>query len=100
MKTWIGKAIEFLDHSLGKIPQEINELDWKESLSPKNEKLCHHICAFANLPGGGFLVFGIEDTAKTIGLSKPDADVIVDRLSSLCRDRVSPLVGMDHAIVE
>ena len=52
MKFWITKAVEYLEQSLGKVPQEINELDWKESLSPKNEKLSQHICAFANLPGG------------------------------------------------
>ncbi|MGA9648484.1 RNA-binding domain-containing protein, partial [Pedobacter sp.] len=61
MKFWITKAVEYLEQSLGKVPQEINELDWKESLSPKNEKLSQHICAFAYLPGGGFFFFGIED---------------------------------------
>ena len=101
MKAWINRALAFLDHSLGKIPQEINELDWKEALSPNNEKLCRHICAFANYPGGGFLVFGIEDKkAEILGLNKTEADRIVDRLSNLCRDGVSPLVRMDHATVE
>lgn len=55
MKSWMLLAIAYLDKSLGKIPSELNEIDWKASLSPNNDKLCRHIAAFANLPGGGFL---------------------------------------------
>lgn len=54
MKNWTNKAITYLDKSLGKVALELNEIDWKENLSPKNDKLCQHIAAFANLPGGGF----------------------------------------------
>lgn len=101
MKVWITKAKEYLTHSLGKVPQELNELDWKETLSPKNDKLCQHISAFANLPGGGYLVFGIEDkTAVPKGITKVDADKIIEKLASLCRDGVEPLVSIDHSIEE
>jgi len=101
MKSWTKKAKEFLAHSLGKVPQELNELDWKETLSPKNDKLCQHIAAFANLPGGGYLVFGIDDkTASPKGITKKDADAIVERLASLCRDGVDPLVSIDHSVEE
>ena len=101
MKPWIRRAKEFLDHSLGKVPQEVNELDWKETLSPKNDKLCQHICAFANLPGGGFLVFGIEDkTALPKGINQNEAAIIVEKLASLCRDGVTPLVVIDHSVEE
>ncbi len=99
MKSWVTKAKEILSHSLGKVPQELNELDWKETLSPKNDKLCQHISAFANLPGGGYLVFGVEDkTATPKGITKSDADAIVQKLASLCRDGVDPLVSIDHSI--
>lgn len=101
MKPWVKKAKELLDHSLGKIPQELNELDWKENLSPKNDKLCQHICAFANLPGGGFMVFGVEDkTAIPKGIKYEEANLIVEKLASLCRDGVSPLIAIDHSIEE
>src|SRR5690554_2359603 len=99
MKNWIDKAIVYLDKSLGKVPTELNEIDWKEDLSPKNEKLCQHISAFANLPGGGFLVFGIDNkTAEIVGIDRSKADNIVERLGSLCRDGVNPLVRIDHSI--
>jgi ATP-dependent DNA helicase RecG len=99
MKNWIEKAILYLDKSLGKVPTELNEIDWKEDLSPNNDKLCQHISAFANMPGGGFLVFGINNkTAQIIGIDKINADKIIDKLASLCRDGVNPLVRIDHSI--
>lgn len=99
MKNWIPKAIAWLDKSLGKIPSELNEIDWKLTISPNNDKLCKHITAFANLPGGGFLAFGIDDkTTNVLGIKKADADSIVERLASLCRDGVEPLVSIDHSI--
>lgn len=99
MKPWIGKAIQYLEYSLGIIPQELNELDWKESLSPNNDKLCRHLSAFANLPGGGYLVFGIENsTGKVVGINKKDADAIIERLANLCRGNVDPVVVIDYSI--
>ena len=100
MTDWTDKALGYLDKSLGNVPQELNELDWKKSLSPKTSKLMQHICAFANLPGGGFLVFGIENTKATpIGISRNETNKIVDKISSLCRDAVDPLVSIDHRII-
>ena len=99
IKTWINKAFEFLQHSLEPLPQELNELDWKESLSPDNIKLTHHLSAFANQPGGGFMVFGIENkTANLIGISQKHAEIIVQKLGSLCRDSLNPVVVLDHAV--
>lgn len=46
MKIWISKALEFLNLSLGKVPQELNELDWKETLSPNSDKLCSTLVLF------------------------------------------------------
>lgn len=99
MKSWISIASAYLEKSLGKIPSELNEIDWKITLSPNNDKLCKHISAFANMPGGGFLAFGVDDKiGKSIGVSKKEADNIVERLASLCRDGVNPLVSIDHSI--
>lgn len=99
IKNWIIKAIGLLDHSLNPIPQELNELDWKEDLSPDNVKISKHLSAFANQPGGGFIVFGIENnTAKLLGITQQQAEFIVQKLSSLCRDAVNPVIVIDHAI--
>lgn len=99
MKNWIPKAIMWLDKSLGSVPTELNEIDWKEILSPNNDKLCKHISAFANLPGGGYLAFGIDNhSGEVLGIEKHGADTIVEKLASLCRDGVEPLVNIDHAI--
>lgn len=99
MKNWINRAIALLEHSLQPMPQELNELDWKESLSPNNEKLTRHLSAFANLPGGGFMVFGVEDsTGKFLGVTQQQATAIIEKLSNLGRDAVSPVIKIDHSI--
>jgi ATP-dependent DNA helicase RecG len=99
IKIWIKKALGFLEHSLKPIPQEMNELDWKQSLSPNNDKLIKHLSAFANLPGGGYMVFGIENrTGNLTGIKKEEADAIVEKLSNLCRDSVLPVIKIDHTI--
>ncbi|WP_461532981.1 ATP-binding protein [Sinomicrobium sp.] len=99
MKSWIPKALQYLEKSLGKVAVELNELDWKEAISPNNAKLCQHISAFANMPGGGFIVFGIKNNTKeVIGLSSNEANAIVDKFASLCRDGVEPLVSIDYSI--
>lgn len=101
MKNWIHKAFAYLDKSLGKVPSELNEIDWKQDLSPNNEKLCKHLCAFANLPGGGFLAFGINNkTAQIVGIDHAKSTQIVEKLASLCRDGVDPLIKIDHSIEE
>ena len=66
MKSWVQKAKQHLEYSLGKVPLEQNELDWKETISPKNDKLCQHICAFANLPGGGYMVLMIKLPSRKV----------------------------------
>lgn len=98
-KLWIGKAIDYLKKSIDGVPSELNELDWKENLSPKNDKLTKHLSAFANLPGGGFIVFGVNDkTGEVVGIGKYKVDEIVDRLSSLSRDSLEPIVSLDYTI--
>lgn len=98
-KNWINRALGLLDSSLTPIPQELNELDWKEDLSPNNQKLSKHLSAFANYPGGGFLIFGIENKfASLVGVDRQKAEDIVQRLSNLARDTVEPHVSIEHSI--
>ena len=56
MNNWKEAALDALHRSIQPVPQELNEIDWKGGLSSKTERLAQHICAFANLSGGGFLV--------------------------------------------
>ncbi|WP_028527211.1 AlbA family DNA-binding domain-containing protein [Runella limosa] len=89
IKNWITKAFELLEYTLNPMPHEINELDWKENLSPNNKKLSQHLSAFANQPGGGYMVFGLEDkTANLVGVTQQSAEAIIQKLSSICRDSV------------
>ncbi|WP_397364340.1 ATP-binding protein [Olleya sp. R77988] len=97
--NWLNRAVGLLDQSLSPIPNELNELDWKEKLSPNKEKLKQHLIAMSNLPRGGYLVFGIRDNdAKIIGIEQEDASKIIDQLASIGRDAVEPPIGIEHRL--
>lgn len=47
-KHWVTRAIVLPQASSDQVPHEINELDWKLSLSSNKERLIEHLIAFAN----------------------------------------------------
>ena len=65
-KHWIAQAIALLQSSRDPVPHEINELDWKPSLSDNKERLIEHLIAFANYPQGGYLIYGIGDAGAVL----------------------------------
>jgi ATP-dependent DNA helicase RecG len=99
MKKWLPLALDLLESSLLPIPQELNELDWKLDLSPNNKKLTQHLSAFANHPGGGYMVFGIDDTSgEVVGVSKEQAETIVSKLTNLSRHTLQPEPKIDYSV--
>ena len=98
MKTWIKKALDLLKASLEPPRHELNELDWKADLSPDKKRLTEHLSAFSNLPGGGFLVFGIDATGTPIGVSEEQIAKILQQLTNLGRESVTPSLALDHAV--
>ena len=96
MNDWQNKAILLLHKSLGTVPTELNELDWKSGLSNKSERLAQHLSAFANYPGGGILVFGVNSDATLAAISKAEGDEIIQRLGNIARNNLSPPVSIEH----
>lgn len=70
-KKWITEARKFIKASLSPTPHELNEIDWKSSLSEDKERMAAHLSAFANQPGGGFFAFGISPEGKIHGTKEP-----------------------------
>lgn len=68
MKTWMTKALELLGASLEPPKHELNELDWKAALSSDKKRLTKHLSALSNQPGGGYLVFGVDNTGTPVGV--------------------------------
>lgn len=100
MKNWQTKAIELLTKSLNPVPVELNELDWKSGLSDKSKRLAQHISAFANHPGGGFMVFGIDNKGKPAPLSQGEMDEIIKKLGNIVRNNLTQPIGIDHAVMD
>lgn len=98
-KPWVERALAILGQSLSPVPTELNELDWKSALSPNKDRLIEHLSAFANYPGGGFMVFSIDNsTRQVIGATEEDAERIVGQLTNLGREALEPPVVIDYAV--
>ncbi len=95
---WMMRALALWEASQEGVPHELNELDWKASLSLQKERLTEHLCAFANLPHGGFLVFGVDNTAKPVGLTQDQIDEICNTLANLGREAVDPPLQLHHEV--
>ena len=98
MKAWMTKALELLKASLEPPKHELNELDWKAALSPDKKRLTEHLSAFANQPGGGYLVFGVDSVGMPVGADEKTVEMTVNRLTNLGREGVEPPVALDHAV--
>jgi ATP-dependent DNA helicase RecG len=99
-KHWIVQAVSWLKSSREPVPHEINELDWKVSLTDNKERLVEHLIAFANYPNGGYLAYGIADAgANLVGVDQAQVEDIISRLTNLGRDAVEPPLTLDHAVV-
>jgi len=100
MKKWMSKAVELLSASLVPPKHESNEIDWKAALSPDKKRLTEHLSAFANHPGGGYLVFGVDNTGTPIGVDEQTTDTIVTQLANLGRAGLEPPLALDNAIAD
>ncbi len=95
---WEEEAITILQSALsGLFRKEENRLDWKVALSENRKRLYEHVSAFANYPGGGYLVFGIND--KTGEVTNKIDPKIVSKISNMARDGMDPPVLIDHKFV-
>ncbi len=98
MKAWMTKALELLKASLEPPKHELNELDWKAALSPDKKRLTEHLSAFANQPGGGYLVFGVDSAGTPVGVDEKTVETTVNQLANLGRAGLEPPVALDHAM--
>ena len=100
MSSWQDKAVKAFEDSLFPVPQELNVVDWKCALSDNSEKLAHHLCAFSNTHDGGFLVYGVDNDAQFVELSKDDIELIVSRLGSIAKNNLAWSIQLEHAVID
>lgn len=97
---WKANALKILKDSLYPIPAELNELDWKSGLSDKTERLAQHLSAFANLKGGGILVFGVHNDGTCFDLTKEEIDKIVQTLGNIALNNLVYSIPIEHSVME
>ena len=100
MENWKDNALDALHRSLVPIPQELNGIDWKGGLSDKTDRLAQHLCAFANIDGGGVLVFGINDDATFSELDKESIEEVTKRLGNIAKNNLSWSIQLEHDVLE
>lgn len=100
MKAWITNALELLKASLEPPKHELNNLDWKADLSPNKKRLTEHLSAFANYPGGGYLVYGVDSAGTPAGMDENSVETTVNHLADLGRKGLEPPVALDHMVVD
>jgi predicted HTH transcriptional regulator len=98
--NWTERAIKYLKNSLHPISAELNEIDWKSGLSSKTDRLAQHLCAFANLEGGGFLVYGVNNDTTMFSVNKEQADAIIGKLGNIARNNLMQPLVLEHATVD
>ena len=98
--NWKEEAIKTLRNSLYPVRTELNELDWKSGLSTKTERLAQHISAFANLRGGGILVFGVHNDGSLFSVSKQESDKIIQLLGNIAQNNLMYSIKIEHSIME
>lgn len=97
---WKEKAVKILRDSLYPIPSELNELDWKSGLSDKTERLAQHISAFANMKGGGILVYGVHNDGTCFSMTKENVDKIIQTLGNIAQNNLVYPIQLEHSVVE
>lgn len=100
MQNWRDKAVSLLRDSLYPVPQELNAIDWKSSLSDKSDRLAQHVCAFANTTGGGYLAFGVNDDATFTPLAKDEIEAVVTKLGNIAKNNLAWSIQIEHAVVD
>ena len=101
MSNWKEKVLDALHRSFYPVPQELNEIDWKSGLSNKTDRLAQHICTFANLKGGGVMVFGVSDRAAFESITKEDVEEIAKKLGNIANNNnLAWSIQLEHAVLD
>lgn len=98
--NWRDNALKLLNDSLKPVPSELNSLDWKGGLSDKSERLAQHLSAFSNLPGGGVLVYGVNNDGVPKSMEKDEIEAVVKKLSNIAKNNLSYSITIQHAVMD
>lgn len=69
--------------------------DFKVQLPERIEKITKEVCALANLPGGGILLFGICDEGEIVGIQANELDETKLRITNSVRNLCDPIPSFE-----
>lgn len=97
---WKDRAISILNDSLYPVPTELNEIDWKSGLSDKTERIAQHMSAFANMKGGGILVYGVHNDGTCFDINKEEIDKIIQTLGNIALNNLAYPIKIEHSVIK
>lgn len=97
---WKDRAISILNDSLYPVPTELNEIDWKSGLSDKTERMAQHMSAFANMKGGGILVYGVHNDGTCFDINKEEIDKIIQTLGNIALNNLAYPIKIEHSVIK
>ena len=68
-------------------------------MSEKTDRLAQHLSAFANLKGGGILVFGIHNDGSCFDLSREEVEKTVQTLGNIALNNLIYPIQIEHAVI-
>jgi ATP-dependent DNA helicase RecG len=95
---WLAEAMHLLARGLAAGSFEGDRIEWKQIVPAGEQKPAKHLSAFANTPGGGFLVFGVANDGEVLGLGSAQADAIRNQIGGTARDGLEPPVRVEFAL--
>lgn len=95
---WLAEAKRLLARGLAAGSFEDDRIEWKQVLPAGEQKPAKHLSAFANTPGGGYLVFGVANDGEIKGLDAAHADAVRNQIGDIARNGLEPPVRVEFAL--
>lgn len=91
---WLPELVE----ELRRLGAEVATAEVKAAAGGLPASARESLCAFANTPGGGYLVLGLADAPRFEAVGVADADKMQSDLAAMCRDTFTPALQPELAV--
>jgi ATP-dependent DNA helicase RecG len=91
--------VETIDR-MRRLRSDLPDVEVKSALNGLPDSITESLCAFANLPGGGLLLLGLDEAAGFAPVHLPDAAGLAAGVASRARQAFEPPVNLDVTVEE
>lgn len=81
------------------VQNEAENYDFKQQL-PANKKIAQEACAFANIPGGGLILVGIDNNGSAVGIPRAEVDDTKSKVSQVVGSSCFPPPKIEYYVFD